>query len=129
MRLAYRVESGFKAKAELARDLDKTHPGTTPSPREGMPETLTVLRLGVPPTLPRTLRATNTIESMIEIGREHSKVVKRRRDGTMAFALVRHRNSHSQVVVPPCQRPSAPAQAVRRVRHVLYCECQHRMLG
>ena len=50
-----------------------------------MAETLTVLRLGVPPTLARTLRSTNTIESMIGICREHSKNVKRWRDGQMAL--------------------------------------------
>ena len=50
-----------------------------------MAETLTVLRLGVPPTLARTLRSTNSIESMIGICREHSKNVKRWRDGTMAL--------------------------------------------
>jgi len=50
-----------------------------------MAETLTILRLGVPPTLARTLRSTNSIESMIEICREHSKNVKRWRDGTMAL--------------------------------------------
>jgi putative transposase len=44
-----------------------------------------VLRLEVPPTLARTLRSTNTIESMIGICREHSKNVKRWRDGTMAL--------------------------------------------
>ena len=70
---------------ELARELDKTHPGAAASLREGMAETLTVLRLEVPPTLARTLRSTNTIESMIEICREHSKNVKRWRDGTMAL--------------------------------------------
>ncbi len=50
-----------------------------------MAGTLTVLRLGVPPTLARTLRSTNSIESMIEICREHGKNVKRWRDGTMAL--------------------------------------------
>ncbi len=88
MRQAYHAESGLKAEAELqalARELDKTHPGAAASLREGMAETLTVLRLGVPPTLARTLRSTNTIESMIEICREHSKNVKRWRDGTMAL--------------------------------------------
>ena len=50
-----------------------------------MAETLTVLRLEVPPALARTLRSTNTIESMIGICREHSKNVKRWRDGTMAL--------------------------------------------
>jgi putative transposase len=88
MRQAYHAESALKAEAELqalARELDKTHPGAAASLREGMAETLTVLRLGVPPTLARTLRSTNTIESMIEICREHSKNVKRWRDGQMAL--------------------------------------------
>jgi hypothetical protein len=35
-------------------------------------DTLTIGRLGVPPTLARTLRSTNTIESMIEICRDHA---------------------------------------------------------
>ena len=53
----------------LAHELDKTHPGAAASLREGMAETLTVLRLGVPPTLARTLHSTNPIESMISICR------------------------------------------------------------
>jgi putative transposase len=88
MRQAYHAESALKAEGlltELARELDKTHPGAAASLREGMAETLTILRLGVPPTLARTLRSTNPIESMIEICREHSKNVKRWRDGTMAL--------------------------------------------
>ena len=88
MRQAYHAESALKAEAALqalAAELDKTHPGAAASLREGMAETLTILRLGVPPTLARTLRSTNPIESMIEICREHSKNVKRWRDGTMAL--------------------------------------------
>jgi putative transposase len=88
MRQAYHAESALKAEgllAELARELDKTHPGAAASLREGMAETLTIVRLGVPPTLARTLRSTNPIESMIEICREHAKNVKRWRDGTMAL--------------------------------------------
>jgi putative transposase len=88
MRQAYHAESALKAEGlltELARELDKTHPGAAASLREGMAETLTILRLDVPPTLARTLRSTNPIESMIEICREHSKNVKRWRDGTMAL--------------------------------------------
>jgi putative transposase len=69
----------------LARELDKTHPGAAASLREGMAETLTILRLDVPPTLARTLHSANPIESMIGICREHSKNVKRWRDGTMAL--------------------------------------------
>ena len=88
MRQAYHAESALKAEGlltELAAELDKTHPGAAASLREGMAETLTILRLGVPPTLARTLRSTNPVESMIEICREHSKNVKRWRDGTMAL--------------------------------------------
>jgi len=88
MRAAYHAESALKAEGlltELAAELDKTHSGAAASLREGMAETLTILRLSVPPTLARTLRSANPIESMIEICREHSKNVKRWRDGTMAL--------------------------------------------
>jgi len=88
MRQAYHAESALKAEGELeqlARELAKTHPGAAASLREGMTETLTILRLGVPPTLARTLHSTNPVESMIEICREHAKNVKRWRDGTMAL--------------------------------------------
>ncbi len=88
MRRAYHAPSAVAAEAELttlAAELDKTHPGAAGSLREGLDETLTVLRLGVPPTLARTLRSTNAIESMISICRDHSANVKRWRDGTMAL--------------------------------------------
>jgi transposase-like protein len=88
MREAYHASSAVQAEGlltALARELDHTHPGAAASLREGMAETLTILRLGVPPTLARTLHSTNPIESMIEICREHSKNVKRWRDGQMAL--------------------------------------------
>ena len=88
MRAAYHAESALAAQAQLealAGELDRTHPGAAASLREGLAETLTVLRLGVPPTLARTVRSTNAIESMIEICREHTKNVKRWRDGQMAL--------------------------------------------
>jgi putative transposase len=88
MRTAWHAPSALDAQAQLgalARELDKTHPGAAASVREGMAETLTVLRLGVPPTLARTLHSTNPIESMIEICREHAGNVKRWRDGQMAL--------------------------------------------
>jgi transposase-like protein len=87
MRSAYHKEA-LVAQAELeelARQLSKSHPGAAGSLREGLAETLTVNRLGVPPTLARTLRSTNPIESMIEICRDHSANVKRWRDGQMAL--------------------------------------------
>jgi hypothetical protein len=69
----------------LADSLAKSHPGAAGSLREGLAETLTVVRLEVAPTLARSLRSTNAIESMIGICRNHSSNVKRWRDGQMAL--------------------------------------------
>ena len=92
---AYHAASALEAEAALlalANELDRTHPGAAASLREGLEDTLTVLRLGVPPTLARrpptlarTLRSTNCIESMISVCREHAGNVKRWRDGQMAL--------------------------------------------
>ena len=51
MRRAYHADSALAAEAELwalAAELDHTHPGAAASLREGMAETLTVLRLAYP---------------------------------------------------------------------------------
>jgi putative transposase len=88
MRRAYHAESALAAETQLearAKELDRTHPGAAASLREGLAETLTVLRLGVPPTLARTLRSTNSIESMISIARTHSANVKHWQSGNMAL--------------------------------------------
>jgi transposase-like protein len=88
MRAIYHYDDALRAEAELtelARQLQKNHPGAAGSLREGLTETLTVMRLRVPPTLARTLRSTNAIESMIEIARDHASNVKRWRDGEMAL--------------------------------------------
>ena len=88
MRAAYHAESALHAEAQLealAKELDRTHPGAAGSLREGLAETLTVLRLGMSPTLARTLRSTNCIESMISIARTHSTNVKNWQNGTMAL--------------------------------------------
>jgi transposase-like protein len=88
IRKAYHADSALEAEAQLtalAKELDKTHPGAAGSLREGLHETLTVLRLDVPPTLARTLRSTNAVESMISISRDHARNVKHWRDGQMAL--------------------------------------------
>jgi transposase-like protein len=88
MRAAYHAESALAAEAQLetlAKELERTHPGAAASLREGLAETLTVLRLGVSPTLARTLRSTNSIESMISIARNHSMNVKNWQNGNMAL--------------------------------------------
>lgn len=88
MRDAYHADTPLVAEATLtalAAELDKTHPGAAASLREGLEETLTILRLDVPPMLARTLRSTNPIESMISICRDHAVNVKNWKDGTMAL--------------------------------------------
>jgi transposase-like protein len=88
IRAAYHADTALQAEAlleALAKELDKIHPGAAGSLREGMAETLIVLRLGLRPTLARTLRSTNAIESMISICRDRAQNVKRWRDGQMAL--------------------------------------------
>jgi putative transposase len=91
MRRAYHHTDALAAEADLealARELHRSHPGAAASLREGLAETLTVIRLGVPPTLARTLRSTNSIESMIAICRDHAANVKRWQDGQMVLRWV-----------------------------------------
>ena len=88
MRAAYANPDALAAQGALealAKRIERSHPGAAGSLREGLVETLTIARLGVPPTLARTLRSTNAVESMIEICRDHSRNVKRWRDGAMAL--------------------------------------------
>jgi putative transposase len=67
----------------LASELDRTWPDAAASLREGMPETLTLMRLGITGQLAKTLCSTNPCESMIEIVRYTQRNVKRWRDGDM----------------------------------------------
>ena len=88
MRDAYAASDADLARRQLQRlasSLTSKHPGAAASLREGLAETFTVARLRVPPTLARTLRSTNAVESMIEICRDHSANVKRWESGTMAL--------------------------------------------
>ena len=118
---AYHAGSALEAEAALlalAKELDRTHPGAAASLREGLDETLTVLRLGVPPTLARTLRSTNAIESMISVCRERASNVKRWRDGRMAlrWCAAGMVEAHKQFLLrqrPTCTLP-APRAALER---------------
>jgi putative transposase len=67
----------------LASELDRSWPDAAGSLREGMEETLTLMRLGIDGQLAKTLGSTNPIESMIEIVRLTQRNVKRWRDGDM----------------------------------------------
>jgi putative transposase len=67
----------------LASELDQTWPDAAGSLREGMHDTLTLMRLGITGKLATTLCSTNPCESMIEIVRYTQRNVKRWQDGDM----------------------------------------------
>ena len=67
----------------LASELDRTWPDAAASLREGMAETLTLMRLKIAGQLAKTLCSTNPCESMIEIVRHTQRNVKRWQDGDM----------------------------------------------
>ncbi|MGH2800449.1 MAG: transposase [Thermoleophilaceae bacterium] len=76
-------DDALNALKALAKSLDDKHPDAAASLREGMEETLTVTRLGLSPSLARTLQSTNTIESAYSVARTSMRNVKRWRDGKM----------------------------------------------
>lgn len=62
---AYRCADAARARRmleALARQLERKHPAASASLREGLDETLTVMRFGLPDGLMRTLATTNPIE-------------------------------------------------------------------
>lgn len=87
MRKAWSNLDAAKALRELeaiARSLDEQHPGAASSLREGVEETVTISRLGVPAKLQVTMFSTNVVESAISVARTAHRNVKRWRSGTMA---------------------------------------------
>ena len=88
MRRAWRETDYERALAQLqalAEELQHTHPGAAGSLREGMPETLTVIALGIKGKLRRTLESTNPCESMIETVRRTQRNVKHWSSGEMGL--------------------------------------------
>lgn len=67
----------------LAGELDRSWPDAAASLREGMDDTLTLMRLGITGNLAKTLCSTNPCESMIETVRHTQRNVKRWQDGDM----------------------------------------------
>jgi transposase-like protein len=81
---AYAMRDYEEAKRvlnQLHRELMDLNPSAARSLEEGMEETLTVHRLGVPDQLRRTLACTNVIESAFSIVETVCRNVKRWRDG------------------------------------------------
>ena len=78
-------ERALEQLTRLADELDHTHPGAAGSLREGMDETLTVIKLGIRGKLRRTLESTNPAESMIDTVRTTQRNVKHWSSGEMGL--------------------------------------------
>jgi putative transposase len=86
MRVAWSLTDAELARQRLellASELDRTWPDAAGSLREGMADTLTLMRLGIDGQLAKTLCSTNPCESMIEIVRSTQRNVKRWQEGDM----------------------------------------------
>lgn len=86
LREAYRCGDADRARkllTNLARRLRDEHPSAAASLDEGLDETLTVMRLGLPKNLARVLSTTNAIENLIGSVRDLGRRVKRWKDGRM----------------------------------------------
>jgi putative transposase len=88
MRKAWRETDYPRALEQLrvlADELEHTHPGAAGSLREGMDETLTVIKLEIRGKLRRTLESTNPCESMIDTVRTTQRNVKNWSSGEMGL--------------------------------------------
>jgi len=87
LRRAYRAASATVARRQLtalATWLERNgHADAAASVREGLEDTLTVLKLELPPTLRRFFATTNCIENLIGTLRHVTRHIKRWRDGDM----------------------------------------------
>jgi putative transposase len=88
LRQAWEMDDAEKAEKlirNLARRLEHDAPGVSQSLLEGLDEILTVIRLGLPTELRRSLACTNIIENMMGTVRRVSRNVKRWRSASMAL--------------------------------------------
>jgi len=88
---AWNAKNADLAKRQLERlasSLEREHPGAAASIREGLDDTLTLMRLGLDGTLLQSLRSTNAIESVNDKIATYARRVKRWRGGQMILRWV-----------------------------------------
>src|SRR5213080_1755666 len=130
LRQAWEMNDAEKAERlirNLARRLEQAAPGVSASILEGLDEMLTVIRLGLPQSLRRSLACTNIIENMMGTIRRVCRNVKRWRDPSMALRWTaaamqeatkgfRRLKAHKQL---PTLRAALEAHQMKRSSHVL----------
>lgn len=88
LRQAWEQDDADKAERllhNLARRLEQVEPGVAGSILEGLDEILTVIRLGLPQELRRSLACTNIVENALGTVRQVTRNVKRWRNAEMAL--------------------------------------------
>ncbi len=88
LRQAWELDDAAKAERllrNLARTLEPRAPGAAAAILEGLDEILTVVRLGLPRELRRSLACTNIVENVLGSVRRVCRNVKRWRDADMAL--------------------------------------------
>lgn len=86
MSQAYATREATRARQmleNLARSLERGYPSAAASLREGLEETLTIMRLDLPESLERVLASTNLIENLFSRVRDFARRVRRWQGGTM----------------------------------------------
>ena len=125
LRRAYRAASAGAARRQLtalAAWLARNgHADAAGSVREGLEETLTVLKLGLPPALRQFFATTNCIENLIGTLRRVTRNIKRWRDGDMRrrwiglgllraaerFRRIKHHRELGVLMAALCTAPAA----------------------
>ncbi len=122
LRKAWRETDYHRALEQLTRladELEHTHPGAAGSLREGMHETLSVIRLGIKGKLKRTLESTNPAESMIDTVRTTQRNVKNWSSGEMGLrwtaAGMLEAEKQSRKVIGYTQLPQLAVAIERRL--------------
>ena len=109
LRQAWDQDDANKAERllrNLVRRLEHEEPGVSGSILEGLEEILTVIRLGLPHELRRSLACTNIVENALGTVRQVTRNVKRWRHAEMAC---------SDGPPPACWRPRKPSVASRPI--------------
>lgn len=91
IRTAYAMKDFDSARAQLEKTvewLEGINPSAAASLREGLEETLTLHRLGVPDELRKSLQSTNLIESALSVAADVVANVKRWRAGDMRMRWI-----------------------------------------
>ena len=81
--LGHDYDAALQQLHDTATWLNRLNPDAASSLREGLEETLTVVKLGYSETPRKTLATTNPIESALGVTRTVTRRVKRWRDGSM----------------------------------------------